>query len=213
MPTLNHGPERKLALITGATGGIGKATTVAFARQGWDLALHYNAAGPETRQQLEAAIKDAAPTQPKVAFFQADLGNFDSVRKLHADVASQLGEVDILFNNAGATGGVQGPKSIAEVSVEAFEQTWRINTGSTFLLTQLCVPHMESQGWGRIVFDSSVAGFTGGSIGPHYVSSTVLLCMFLTAGADDRHEGVKQERPARPYPLACGQSGEEGHYG
>lgn len=173
MPVRNLGPQRKLALITGSTGGIGKATSLAFAKQGWDLALHYNTASTETRSTLAKTIQEAAPREDlQLAFFQADLGDYDAVRKLHADVVSQLGNVDILFNNAGSTGGVTGPKSIADLDIEAFEQTWRVNAGATFLLTQLCVPHMQVQGWGRIVFDSSVAGFTGGSIGPHYVSIT-----------------------------------------
>ena len=61
-----------------------------------------------------------------------------------------------------------GVKDVQEVSVEMFEETWRANCGSAFLLTQLCLPEMERRGWGRVVFCSSVAGFTGGVVGPHY---------------------------------------------
>jgi 3-oxoacyl-[acyl-carrier protein] reductase len=63
--------------------------------------------------------------------------------------------------------------------MDAFETTWRINTGSGILLTQLCLPHMEEQGWGRVIFCSSVAGFTGGIVGPHYASSKSALHGFV----------------------------------
>jgi 3-oxoacyl-[acyl-carrier protein] reductase len=74
----------------------------------------------------------------------------------------------ILFNNAGLTIGKHGVTSASEVTVDQFEATWRANCGSAFLLTQLCLPAMEDAGWGRIIFNSSVAGFTGGVVGPHY---------------------------------------------
>ena len=52
--------------------------------------------------------------------------------------------------------------------MDIFERTWRVNCGAAYLLTQLCLPAMEGEGWGRVVFVSSVAGITGGIIGPHY---------------------------------------------
>ena len=89
------------------------------------------------------------------------------VRSLHADVVSKMGHPTILFNNAGLTL-KSGIKSITEVSIDDFEYTWRANCGSAFLMTQLCLPEMEKVGWGRVIFCSSVAGFNGGVVGPHY---------------------------------------------
>jgi len=83
-------------------------------------------------------------------------------------VVKHLGHPTILINNAGSTGGQSGVQSIGDVSIDDFEKTWRINCGSAYLLTQLCMPEMEAKGWGRVVFVSSVAGLTGGIIGPHY---------------------------------------------
>jgi 3-oxoacyl-[acyl-carrier protein] reductase len=90
------------------------------------------------------------------------------VRELHEHIVSILGPPTILINNAGSTDGLTGVKSADQVSMEVFERTWRINCGSAYLLTQLCLPAMEGEGWGRVVFVSSVAGITGGIIGPHY---------------------------------------------
>ena len=163
----------KLALITGATGGIGAATAIALAKTGdFNLALHYNSASKEKQDQVLKAIKDASSgNEVKAVFYQADIGNYDSVRQLHSAVVADLGHPDVLFNNAGTNAGIKAPASLSDVSIDVIETTWRVNTGSGILLTQLCLPHMESQGWGRIIFDSSVAAFTGGYVGPHYASS------------------------------------------
>lgn len=168
--------KRKVALITGATGGIGRATAIALAKQGeYDFALHYNSAAQDTREELATAIKSARstsePSDAKVELFQADMGDYGSVRKLFDNVSSHFGGVDVLFNNAGANAGYNSVQSLADVPIDAFDRTWRINTGSGILLTQLCLPHMEKQGWGRVIFCSSVAAFTGGVVGPHYASS------------------------------------------
>lgn len=165
--------RNKVVLITGATGGIGRATAFAFAKAGgYDLALSYNSASEATRDELSTAVKDAAGSSPmRVCFYQADMGNYDAVRELEHKVVAELGHIDVLFNNAGTTGGQGQVQSLNDVPFDVFESTWRINTGSAILLSQLCLPHMEQQGWGRIIFCSSVAAFTGGVVGPHYASS------------------------------------------
>lgn len=93
------------------------------------------------------------------------------MRELHEHIVSLLGPPNILVNNAGTYAAKSGVDSVDAVPIEDFERTWRINCGSAYLLTQLCMPAMEGEGWGRVVFISSVAGITGGIIGPHYASS------------------------------------------
>jgi len=161
---------QETALITGATGGIGQATALAFAREGYNLALHYNTASSKV-PSLVSSVRAAATTDIRIETFQADLSDYSAVRSMHAAVVSQLGAPTILFLNAGSTSGLSGVKDLADVSVDDFEATWRVNTASPFLLTQLCLPAMVEAGHGRIVFNSSVAGLTGGVVGPHYASS------------------------------------------
>ncbi|KAG0645175.1 ACP reductase [Hyphodiscus hymeniophilus] len=141
MSVLSTDLRAHLALVTGASGGIGKATCRALATLGCSIAVHYHSS-----QEVANAL----------------------VEELR--VTSTMGGPTILFNNAGLTLKI-GIKSIDEISIEDFEHTWKANCGSAFLLTQLCLPEMEKSGWGRIIFCSSVAGFTGGVIGPHYASS------------------------------------------
>ena len=153
-----------LALITGATGGIGKAACLALAHLKCNIAVHYNTAS-DTAASL---VSELHTLGVKAHAFQADLSSYDDTRKLHAAVVNELGHPTILFNNAGLTMGKSGVKDVSEINVEEFEQTWRANCGSAFLLTQLCLPSMVEKNWGRVIFCSSVAGFTGGVVGPHY---------------------------------------------
>ncbi|ESK95402.1 3-ketoacyl-acyl carrier protein reductase [Moniliophthora roreri MCA 2997] len=160
----------KVALITGCTGGIGSATALSLARQGASIAVHYGTASEKANALVEQL--KAAQEGVHAAIFQADLSDFDSVRRLHEQVVEQLGHPDILFNNAGATGKIIGKMGdIQDANIDEFERIWRLNTASSYLLTQLCIPHMVEQKYGRIVFCSSVAAGTGGVIGPHYASS------------------------------------------
>lgn len=171
---MNTGNERrKLALITGASGGIGRATAVALAKHGgFDLALQYHSADEQTLNALKEEVSHIGDLSSslQVSLWQANMADYDSVRALYHDV-SKIGNVDVLFCNAGTTGGHSGVQHLNDVPFDVFEKTWRINTGSAILLTQLCMPYMEEQGWGRIIFCSSVAAFTGGAVGPHYASS------------------------------------------
>ncbi|KIK54769.1 hypothetical protein GYMLUDRAFT_48464 [Collybiopsis luxurians FD-317 M1] len=160
----------KLALITGCSGGIGAATALALARQGCSIAVHYNSA-KDKAQSLSKSLQEIS-SDVRVDIFQADLSDYDGVRQLYNQVVQTMGHPDILFNNAGAlikTIGRMG--NMQDVSIEEFEKTWKLNAGSSYLLTQLCLPHMVEQKYGRVIFNSSVAAGTGGVIGPHYASS------------------------------------------
>ena len=190
MSVLTTDLRSHLALVTGASGGIGKATCLALASMGCSIAVHYHSS-KSAAEELVTQLKEKGV---KAEAFSADLTKYDEVsrsaaphsrprwslpwvrfirltahqvRSLHAAVVKNLGNPTILFNNAGLTL-KSGIKSITEISIDEFEHTWRANCGSAFLMTQLCVPEMEKAGWGRVIFCSSVAGFNGGVVGPHY---------------------------------------------
>jgi len=137
-------------------------------------------------------LNTSSDASVRAVTFQADLSDYDSVRRLHAQVVETMGHPDILFNNAGATIKTIGRMgSIQDVSVEEFETTWRLNTGSSYLLTQLCLPHMIDQKYGRVVFNSSVAAGTGGVVGPHYASSkSALHGLFHWIAARHAKDGI-----------------------
>ena len=168
--------HRRLALVTGATGGIGRATCQVLASLGCSIAVHFNSSTAKA-ESLVAKLREKGVSAEA---FQADLREYDGVRSLHARVHERMGPPAILFNNAGITMDT-GVQSISDVSIETFEKTWRANCGSAFLLTQLCLPEMEKAGWGRIIFCSSVASFNGGVVGPHYACVAMFLSI-LTIG-------------------------------
>lgn len=133
------------------SGGIGKATALTLANLGCNIAVHYHSA----LDAAEALVVELTSYGVKAAAFQADLSEYDAVRRLHAEVTTKLGHPDILFNNSGITGTRIGPSgNIQDISPEEFEKTWRTNTGTHYLLTQLCLPYMEAQKYGRIIFCS-----------------------------------------------------------
>lgn len=179
--TAEHPLKGHVVLVTGASGGIGQATCRLLARIGCHIGIHYNSdmyAASTLRGELSVDYG------VRSCIVEADMGNYDQVihqshtllyawpttqvRRMFTEVSDRLGNIDILVNNAGTTSGHSGVTSITDVPIEDFEQTWRVNCGSAYLLTQLCMPAMEKAGWGRVVFVSNVAGLTGGVVGPHY---------------------------------------------
>ncbi|KAI8974192.1 3-oxoacyl-reductase [Trametes punicea] len=164
--------QGKLALITGCTGGIGQATARAFARSGCAIAVHHSSA--KSKAKADALVAELVKLAPgvKAAAFEGDLSTYDNARKLYDQVVDVLGHPDILFSNHGVTGPKIGPEGdMQDVPAEVFEEIWRTNAGTHYVLAQKCLPHMQQQQWGRIIFTSSVAAGTGGVIGPQYASS------------------------------------------
>ena len=122
------------------TGAIGSATTIAFAKAGkYHLALHYNTGGEDVRKQLLNSSEKACSHSLyaiKAVFVQADLADFDSLRQIHASVQRRVGNVDILFHDAGTSGGVSSPSSLQQVSLDQFEAAWHVNVGAGILPTR-----------------------------------------------------------------------------
>ncbi|KAI0713773.1 3-oxoacyl-reductase [Earliella scabrosa] len=158
----------RLALITGCTGGIGQATARVFARNGCSIAVHHSSA--KSKEKADALVAELTTLAPGVraAAFEADLSSYENARKLCDQVVEVLGHPDILFSNHGVTGPRIGPEGdMQAVSAETFEEIWRTNTGTGYVLAQKCIPHMQEKQWGRIIFTSR----NWGIIGPQYASS------------------------------------------
>jgi 3-oxoacyl-[acyl-carrier protein] reductase len=155
--------EGRVALVTGASRGIGRAIAVALAEAGADLVVNYLSRQPEA-EQAGAAIRGLGR---HALVIQADVRRAEEVRRLVETVKAKLGPVDILVNNAGVT----RPQPIAQVTERDWEDVIQANLKSAFLVTQACLDAMRSQRWGRIVNISSVAAHLGGVVGPHYAAS------------------------------------------
>jgi NAD(P)-dependent dehydrogenase (short-subunit alcohol dehydrogenase family) len=155
----------KIALVTGASRGIGRSIAQQFAEAGAQVAVHYHgntAAAKETHASL--------PGGPH-HLFQADQSDPAQVERLVKEVIAQMGRIDILVNNAG----IYESHPPAEVSYEEWQASWqRVIAANLIGPANLCycvAQHMMAQGGGRIVNVSSRGAFRGEPEGPAYGAS------------------------------------------
>ena len=153
----------RVALVTGASRGIGRAVALALAKAGADVAVNYHTKEPQALEVCEL-IRSLDRRAVAVA---ADVSQAAEVNRLVEAVEKALGPADILINNAG----IVQQKPLAEITVEDFDAMIATNLKSAFLVTQRVLPAMREKKWGRIVNLSSVAAQTGGVTGPHYAAS------------------------------------------
>ena len=150
----------RIALVTGASRGIGKAIAFALAEAGADVAVNYRAQA----EAAEAVCRTIRSAGRQCIAVQADVSLSAEVDRLVTPTETQLGPVSILVNNAGI-GKLIPPDQVTE---EIWNEFLRVNLTSVFLVTQRVLPAMRSARWGRIINLSSVAAQYGGVIGPHY---------------------------------------------
>ena len=153
----------RIALVTGASRGIGRAVAIALAQAGADVAVNYRERATEAIDVVEAihALGRRAIAVP------ADVSLDDAVSGMFRAIEHSLGIVDIVVNNAG----IAIFRDIDELTEEDFDQTIAVNLKSAFLCIRAALPHMRERGWGRIVNISSGAARGAGGIGPHYNAS------------------------------------------
>jgi 3-oxoacyl-[acyl-carrier protein] reductase len=155
--------QNRIALVTGASRGIGKSIAIALANAGCHVAVNYHA-----QQSAAESVRSAIQKLGRRAIaIQADVSIPADVERIVSQTERELGEVQILVNNAG----IAQTKPIAEITLEDWEHMLRVNLSSAFLVTQRVLPAMRKRRWGRIINLSSVAAQTGGVIGPHYAAS------------------------------------------
>ena len=153
----------RVALVTGGSGGIGQAISLALASAGALVAVHYSH-GRAAAEKVAGQITDQGG---RAVVLGADLGSATAPGELVTATEQTLGPIGLLVSNAGA--GQRRP--LEELTTAEFDQTLAVNLRAPFLLAQRVLPGMRDRGFGRALFVSSVAGFTGGIVGPHYASS------------------------------------------
>jgi 3-oxoacyl-[acyl-carrier protein] reductase len=153
----------KIALVTGASRGIGRAIAIALAREGADVAINYHSREEEAGA-VALAIRELGRRSIAV---RADVSRSDQVGCLIHTVESELGGIGILVNNAG----IARPQPLEQITEQDWNELIAVNLTSCFLVTQAVLPAMRAQRWGRIINLSSVAAQLGGVVGPHYAAS------------------------------------------
>ncbi|MDX2193930.1 MAG: SDR family oxidoreductase [Gemmatimonadales bacterium] len=153
---------RPIALVTGATDGIGRATAFALGAAGWSVGVC-----ARTAPKVDRLLADLAAAGIPAAGRACDVAHEAQVEALHAHVAAALGPVDVLLNNAG----VLHAKRIEELSLREFDETMATNVRALFLCTRAVLPAMRARSAGTIVNFASLAGRNGFVGGTAYAAS------------------------------------------
>ncbi|MGM1016440.1 MAG: SDR family oxidoreductase [Actinomycetota bacterium] len=158
------------ALITGGDSGIGAATAIAFAREGAHVALSYLPAEEEDAQRIAGILREEGVT---VATFPGDLRDADYCRALVADTVDALGGIDILVNN----GGKQiYQESLADLTDEQFDDTFKTNVYAMFWITKAALPHLPAGS--AIINTTSIQAYSPAGMLVDYASTKATINAF-----------------------------------
>jgi len=155
--------QNKIALITGASRGIGRGIAVEFAKQGANVAFTYNAS-VEAAKALEEELESFGI---KAKGYQSNAADFDAAQELAKSVLEEFGTIDILINNAGIT----KDNLLMRISEDDFDTVIEVNLKSVFNLTKAVIRPMMKQRAGSIINMSSVVGLKGNAGQANYAAS------------------------------------------
>ncbi len=157
--------QDRVALVTGAGRGIGRAIAVAFAAEGAKVAIT-----ARTVSELNEVVVQIRSAGGTALAMPADLADHSLPSRLVADVEQSLGPVEILVNNAGI-GSSADPRAVVDFSDEFWEQTLKVNLTAPYLLSKAVLPGMLARKWGRIIMIASINGKIGALHGAAYAAS------------------------------------------
>lgn len=147
---MDLGLKGKVALVTGASQGIGLATAIGLAKEGCDVAVCARGA-----DALQRAAEQVQALGVRVAAIPADALRPEDANRFVEEAAAQLGGIDILVNNVGKGLG----RRLMETADEDWVQTFHYNVFQAVRMTRLAVPHMRKRGGGSVVMISSISGW------------------------------------------------------
>ncbi|HXZ88430.1 MAG TPA: SDR family oxidoreductase [Candidatus Binataceae bacterium] len=163
--------DGKVAVISGAASGIGRATAIRFAGEGAAVVIaDLNVKGGES------AVRDCRENGGHAVFQKTDVASEADIRAMIARALKEFGRLDITFNNAGLGGAVG---TIEEMTAENWDRTQAVLLRAVFLGMKYSVPEMRKAGGGSIISTASVAGLRGGA-GPHAYSAAKAAVINLT---------------------------------
>ena len=168
--------DGRVALITGGTSGIGRATAALFAKEGAAVALT-----GRSRERGEEVAQDILRAGGRALFIRADVRVADDCRRVVEDTLERFGRIDVLFNNAG----VFHPKTVPECTEEEWDETIDSSLKGAFLMSKYVLPSMIERGSGSIIHNSSGWGIQGGNRAAAYCAAKGGLVVMAKAMAID----------------------------
>ena len=155
--------DKKIALVTGGTRGIGKKVAEKFAKEGYNLVLNY----VSDNTDINSVIDSFKEYKNEVILVKADVSKFNECENLVKEAIEKFGKIDVLVNNAGIT----KDGLIAMMKEDAFDRVIDVNLKGTFNMTRNVVPYMMKKRCGNIVNISSVVGVAGNAGQSNYAAS------------------------------------------
>jgi short-subunit dehydrogenase len=175
--------QKQRALITGASSGIGKATALAFAKAGIDVALV-----SRSGDKLAAVAEAARHTGVEAKAYTIDLADVSEVKAKIQAIALDFGNIDILVNNAG----IAYTATLSETPLEDWQQVINLNLTSVFQCIQGILPGMRHRGTGTIINTISIAAKQAfPNWGAYSVSKAGLLALSQTLAQEERAHGIR----------------------
>ncbi|MBE6682007.1 MAG: SDR family oxidoreductase [Ruminococcaceae bacterium] len=168
----------KNVLITGATGGIGSAIAFAFAKNGYNIALHTNSKPHEAQENADSLSKAYGI---KAFAVMADISNENDVKNMFETLEKDFGKIDVLVNNAG----ISLVSMLCDTTAEDWDRVMDVNLKGAFLCSKCAIDNMVHNKWGRIINVSSVWGNAGASCEVAYSASKAGLVGFTKALAKE----------------------------
>lgn len=168
--------DNKVAIITGAAGGMGKADALLFVQEGAKVAIT-----DLQEDKIKDVVAEIEALGGEAIGFKHNVASEEDWVRVVDETVQKFGKVDILVNNAG----VSNATPFMDLTVEGWEKTMSINVTSIFLGQKYVIPHMIEAGGGSIVNISSIAGLTGGSGAGPYTASKGAVRMLTKATAVD----------------------------
>ena len=169
--------EGQVAVVTGASRGIGRACAEELAREGAAVVVNYFQS-PEQAEQLAKQISDAGG---RAITFKAHVGNPDEAKALIDKTIETYGQIDILVNNAG----VNRDRTLKRLSVAEWDEVITTDLSSAFYCTSAAVPHMTERNYGRIIVMSSIIGQMGNVGQSNYAAAKAGLIAFAKSAAKE----------------------------
>ncbi len=168
--------DNKVAIITGAAGGMGKADALLFVQEGAKVAIT-----DLQEDKIKDVVAEIEALGGEAIGFKHNVASEEDWVRVVDETVQTFGKIDILVNNAG----VSNATPFMDLTVEGWEKTMSINVTSIFLGQKYVIPHMIEAGGGSIVNISSIAGLTGGSGAGPYTASKGAVRMLTKATAVD----------------------------
>jgi 3-oxoacyl-[acyl-carrier protein] reductase len=179
--------EGKVALVTGASSGIGRIIALKMASEGAKVAVNYIDIA-NIKADAEAVVKEITDNGGVAAAFAADVSKEDSVEAMIKAIEEKLGGVDILVNNAGIT----QDGLIMRMKVEQWERVLDINLKGAFICTKAALKGMMKKRYGKIVNIASVVGFSGNAGQANYSASKAgLVGLTKTSAQELASRGIR----------------------